>query len=112
MINHSRGLIENGDAWASQPLRDNGRVRLSLKNINAELAKRGHRAMLAKGDGYFYFWSGEAADWLDRTVRVPTLSSLSLEEWMKHFLELRKTNRAIQQQAPAKKKGKKRPAQK
>ena len=46
---------------------------LTLKSINAELAKRGHTAMLVKGDGYFYFRGGEASDWLDKTVTVPTL---------------------------------------
>jgi hypothetical protein len=45
-------------------------VRLSLKTVNAELAKRGCNVLLERGDGYFYFQSGEAADWLDRTVRV------------------------------------------
>lgn len=50
-------------------------MRLTLKAVNAKLAKRGHQAMLVNGDGYFYFRGGEAADWLDRTVRVPTLSS-------------------------------------
>jgi len=49
-------------------------VRLSLKTINGELAKRGFDALIAKGSDYFYFWGGEAADWLDRTVRVPTLA--------------------------------------
>jgi hypothetical protein len=38
----------------------------------------GARAVLATGYGYFCRWRGEA-DWLDRTVRVPTLSSLNLE---------------------------------
>jgi hypothetical protein len=38
---------------------------LTLKIINAELAKRGHKARLERGSGYFYFWTGEAADWLD-----------------------------------------------
>jgi hypothetical protein len=51
---------------------------LTLKAINAELARRGYTALLAKGDGYFYFESGEAAEWLDRTVNVPTISSLRL----------------------------------
>jgi hypothetical protein len=41
-------------------------VYLSLKTINAELAKRGFNALLAKGDGYFFFLSSEAGDWLDR----------------------------------------------
>lgn len=44
--------------------------RLTLNAVNAELARRGHKALLAKAGGYFYFWSGEAADWLDRTVNV------------------------------------------
>lgn len=43
------------------------------KAINAELTKRGSEAILAKGDGYYYFRDGEAADWLDSTVRMPTL---------------------------------------
>jgi len=55
-------------------------MRLSLKIINDEVAKRGHTARLAKGDGYFYFQFGEAADWLDRTVRVRTINSLMLKE--------------------------------
>jgi hypothetical protein len=53
---------------------------LTLKAVNAELAHRGHTAVLAKGDEYFYFESGEAAVWPDRTVQAPTLSSLSLEQ--------------------------------
>jgi hypothetical protein len=65
-------------------------MRVTLKAINAELAKRGHQAMLEKGDGYFYFWSGDAANWLDRTVRVPTLSSLTLEQWLQAFQDLKK----------------------
>ena len=56
-------------------------MRLTLKVVNDELAKRGHQAMLVNGDGYFYFRGGEAADWLDRTIRVPTLSSLTLDQW-------------------------------
>jgi hypothetical protein len=49
----------------------------------------GHTARLAKGNGYFYFDSGEAAEWLDRTVNVPTLSSLSLEQWLAEFERLK-----------------------
>ena len=32
--------------------------------------RRGHTARLEKGRGYFYFHLGEAAAWLDRTVKV------------------------------------------
>lgn len=65
---------------------------LSLKAVNHELAKRGHQVLLSKGDGYFYFSTGEAADWLDRTVRVPTVSSLTLDQWMRKFEELKRKN--------------------
>jgi len=67
-------------------------MRVTLKAINDELAKRGHTARLAKGYGYFYFQFGEAADWLDRTVRVPKISSLTLAEWIAEFHRLKKWN--------------------
>jgi hypothetical protein len=70
-------------------------MRATLKTINQELARRGHNALLAKGDGYFYFWSGQAADWLDRTVRVDTLNSLSLEQWIEEFEKLKQKNQQI-----------------
>jgi hypothetical protein len=35
-----------------------------------------------KASGYFYFFGGEAADWINRTVRVATLNALTLEEWI------------------------------
>jgi hypothetical protein len=65
---------------------------LALKAVNAELKKRGLDVELAKGQGYFYFRSGDAANWLDTTVRVPTLSSLSLEQWIAEFERLKKLN--------------------
>jgi hypothetical protein len=67
-------------------------VHLSLKTINAELAKRGFNALLAKGEGYFFFLSSEAGDWLDRTVRVPTLRSFTLDQWIEEFQKLREKN--------------------
>ena len=68
-------------------------MRLTLKAINDELAKRGYTARLAKSTGYFYFQFGEAASWLDRTVNVPTLESLTLPEWITAFELLRRFNR-------------------
>jgi hypothetical protein len=50
-------------------------VALTLKAVNAELAKHGHKAQLGNGGGYFSFWGGEAQDWLDSTASVPKLSS-------------------------------------
>ena len=68
-------------------------MRLTLKAVNTETDRRGHTAQLEKGDGYFYFQSGEAADWLDRTVNMPTLSSLTMEQWLAEFDRFRKAER-------------------
>jgi hypothetical protein len=68
---------------------------LTLKAINDELAKRGYTARLAKSTGYFYFQFGEAVFWLDRTVNVPTLESLTLPEWITEFELLRRFNRKL-----------------
>jgi hypothetical protein len=70
-------------------------MRLHLKAINDELARRGHTARLEKGDGSFYFHLGEAADWLDRTVRVRTINSLTLKQWMEEFRRLKALNERI-----------------
>jgi len=68
-------------------------MRITLKSINDELAKRAYTARLAKAaSGYFYFESREAADWLDRTINVPTVNSLTLAEWMAEFERLKKVN--------------------
>jgi hypothetical protein len=66
-----------------------------LKAINDELARRGHMAPLAKASGYFYFHLGEAAGWLDRTISVPRVSSLSLKEWLAEYDRLKKLNQDI-----------------
>jgi len=70
-------------------------MRVTLKTINDELKRLGHDAQLLKGDGYFYFTSGETVDWLDRTIRVPTISTLTLEEWIAEFEKLKKLNRDL-----------------
>jgi len=76
-------------------LSDNHGVRLSLKTINEELKRLSSRAVLTKADGYFYFQGGDATDWLDRTVRVATLHSLSLEQWIGHYRELKAKNETL-----------------
>ena len=70
-------------------------MRLHLKVINDELARLGHTAVLAKGSGYFYFESGEAAEWIDRTVGVRTINSLTLKEWIEEFRRLKALNEQI-----------------
>jgi hypothetical protein len=74
---------------------------LTLKTVNAELKRLGHDVELAKGDGYFYFRSGEAANWLDTTVKVEKLSTLTLEEWQGEFERLKKLNQTIRGGAEA-----------
>jgi hypothetical protein len=62
---------------------------------DGELARRGYAARLEKGDGYFYFRFGEAADWLDRTVGVRTINSLTLKQWGEEFQRLKALNQQI-----------------
>src|SRR5689334_18160456 len=54
-------------------------------------------ARLVKGDGYFYFDSGEAENWLDKTVTVPTLRSQTVEEWVQVYHKLKQLNRGLLQ---------------
>lgn len=74
---------------------DSASSRVTLKAIHDELQRLGHDVRLEKGDGYFYFWSGDANDWLDKTVNVATLSSLTLEQWVEEFKRLKKLNHDI-----------------
>ena len=70
-------------------------VRLTLKTVNGELARRGHHARLENASGYFYFLGGEATDWIDRTVQARRISDLTLEQWMEQFRRLKKLNQEI-----------------
>jgi hypothetical protein len=60
-------------------------ARVTLKAVNDELARCGHHARLEKASGYFYFWSEDSADWIDRTVRVARLNSLTLDQWVGEY---------------------------
>jgi hypothetical protein len=70
-------------------------MRLHLKVINDELARLGHTARLAKGAGYFYFHSGEAAGWVDGAVRVRKIHSRTLKQWIGEFRRLKALNEQI-----------------
>lgn len=70
-------------------------ARITLQAINDEMARLGYTARLARGSGYFYFQSGEAADWLDRTVTAPAVGSRTLRQWIEEFRRLQKLNRQI-----------------
>ena len=53
------------------------------------------KAVLARGDDHFYLFGGEAADWLESTVRVHTVDALTLDEWVEQFKKLREGNRQL-----------------
>ena len=72
---------------------------MTLKAVNDALAKRGRSARLMKASGYFYFDSGEAADWIDKTVAGATVGSRSLEQWLEEFDRLERVNRDLFQTA-------------
>jgi len=80
---------------ASGKLTDVRIMRVTLKAINEALNGLVPDVRLAKGDGYFYFTSGETANWLDTTVRVPTLNNLTLEQWIEEFKRLKTVNETI-----------------
>ena len=70
-------------------------TRLTLKTVNDELARLGHKERLAKADNYFLFAGGAADEWLDRTVGVRTISSKTLKEWNAEFKRLKALNEQI-----------------
>jgi hypothetical protein len=74
--------------------------RLTVKAINNELARRGYKARLEKTSGYFYFWTGDAAEWLERTVRVQNVNDLTLEDWLNEFRRLKNLNQQIMKTGP------------
>ena len=70
-------------------------TRLTLKTVNDELARLGHAERLAKASNYFLFEGGDADSWLDRTVGVRTISSLTLKQWIEEFKRLKAVNEQI-----------------
>ena len=70
-------------------------MRATLKAVNDQLEALGYEARLKKGDEYFYFSSGETANWLNNTVRVPTLSSLTVDQWVDEFKKLKDLNQRL-----------------
>jgi hypothetical protein len=69
--------------------------RLTLKTVNDELTRLGRAERLAKASNYFLFEGGEADSWLDRTVGVRTISSLTLKQWIEEFRRLKAVNEQI-----------------
>jgi hypothetical protein len=70
-------------------------MHLHVKSVNDELARLGHKAELVKGAGYFFFRGGETEDWIDRSVAVRTINSLTLKQWIAEFRRLKELNQQI-----------------
>ena len=70
-------------------------MRVTLKAVNQELAKRNIEAMLVNGGGYFFFRGRYVNDWLDRTVQVSKISDLTMDQWLEAFNDLRRKNQEI-----------------
>jgi hypothetical protein len=70
-------------------------MRLNTTIVNAELARRGRRAQLVKGDGYHYFTGPETENWLERTVKARTINTFTLKQWMEEFTRLKDLNAQI-----------------
>ena len=62
---------------------------MTLKKINKELADLGFQERLARGNGYFYFYDGDASAWPQTGVYVYRLRDLSLEQWIEEAQLLR-----------------------
>ena len=94
-------LSRKTDSRQTPPVSDRPKGgRVTLKAVNDALSKRGRSARLMKASGYFYFDSGEAASWIDKTVFTPTVGSRTLEQWLEEFDRLEKANRDLLKTAP------------
>jgi len=74
-------------------------MRLHLHSVNDELARRGYKEELAKGAGYFFFRGGEADGWIDTTVAVRTINSLTLKQWVAEYRRLKELNHQMRKTA-------------
>ena len=77
---------------------------MTLKTVDKNLAHLGAKAECTKGAGYFFFRGGEADEWIDRTVAVPAIGSLALEDWRNEYKRLKALNddmaKATRQESP------------
>lgn len=71
--------------------------RVTLPAVNAEFAKRGIEAFLAKDAGYFLLRGPAVTEWLNRSVAVEHIGDLSLEQWVDAYRKLERENRQLLQ---------------
>lgn len=66
---------------------------ISIKTVNNALKKLGHEEKLCKGNGYFYFYDGNADNWYTSSVGVYTINQLTLDQWIESFLRLKEDHK-------------------
>jgi hypothetical protein len=56
-----------------------------VAEVNRELRSRGVSEKLVRGNGYYYFVDGNAADWYTSSVSVYRASDLPLDQWLREW---------------------------
>jgi hypothetical protein len=69
--------------------------RVTVRAVNAALAARDYEAILVNGGGYFLFRGPAVNAWLDRTVQVARVGDLTIDDWVRAFLDLKRKNAEI-----------------
>ena len=52
----------------------------TLRQVNRALKQAGHPELLARGNGYFYFYGGESARWYSSSIATYSLKTWSVED--------------------------------
>jgi hypothetical protein len=56
--------------------------RVTINRVNKALAEAGFEEKLYRGDGYHYFYDGEATTWPTSSVMTMHLNDNTVEEWV------------------------------
>jgi hypothetical protein len=60
----------------------------TVTTVNKVLAEMGVQERLVRGDGYFYFFGGNAEGWDRHSVSVYRIDSYSVQGWIRQWAEL------------------------
>ena len=69
--------------------------KITVATVNAMLKKNGIEERLARGDGYFYFQSGESHKWRTTMVMVNSADCLTLDQWVEGYRDMSSTNNGV-----------------
>ena len=63
---------------------------VTIAAINAAVKKKGWKERLTRGEGYFYWYGGDAAGFYESGVYVFNLNDLTITEWLQDLAEKKK----------------------